>query len=152
MNKFHAKVAGNILREVGDDEATIGRVAMLVRKEALKTDAEAQMLEDLVDLVFLESYLAGFVATQYRYDIAKFRDILAKMAKKMSACGRAAALTRETRAARTRAADRGRDGGSGRRLVAVTVHRSALSGSPMPLSRGASACRDDACMDAASDL
>ncbi len=34
LNKFHAKVAGNILREVGDDEATIGRVAMLTCRDA----------------------------------------------------------------------------------------------------------------------
>jgi hypothetical protein len=93
LNKFHAEVAGGILREVGYDEATIGRVATLLRKEALKSNAEAQMLEDVVDLVFLESYLADFVATHGQYDIAKFTDILAKTAKKMSARGRAAAVT-----------------------------------------------------------
>ena len=62
-------------------------------KEGLKSDAEAQMLEDIVDLVFLENYLAEFVAKHGQYDVAKFTDILAKTAKKMSAAGREAAMT-----------------------------------------------------------
>ncbi len=65
----------------------------LIRKEALKTDAEAQALEDVVDLVFLESYLAEFVAEHPGYDEAKFVDILKKTGRKMSARGREAALT-----------------------------------------------------------
>jgi hypothetical protein len=93
LNKFHAQVAGAILREVGYDEAMVGRVASLLKKEALKSDPEAQTLEDVVDLVFIESYLAGFVARHGQYDLAKFTDILEKTAKKMSPRGRAAALT-----------------------------------------------------------
>jgi hypothetical protein len=92
LNKFHGEVAGGLLREVGYDEPTVARVARLLMKEGLKSDPEAQMLEDVVDLVFLESYLAGFVATHGQYDAAKFADILAKTAKKMSPEGRAAAL------------------------------------------------------------
>ncbi len=93
LNKFHAQVAGDILREVGYDEATIERVGALLKKEALKSDADAQALEDVVALVFLESYLAGFVAAHAEYEPARFADILAKTAKKMSPRGRAAALT-----------------------------------------------------------
>ena len=93
LNKFHAQVAGEILREVGYDEATIERVGALLKKEALKSDADAQALEDVVALVFLESYLAGFVAAHAEYEPARFADILAKTAKKMSPRGRAAALT-----------------------------------------------------------
>ena len=93
LNKFHGEVAGGILREVGYDEPTVARVARLLMKEGLKSDAEAQMLEDVVDLVFLESYLAGFVATHGQYDTGKFTDILAKTAKKMSARWREAAVT-----------------------------------------------------------
>ena len=92
LNKFHAEVAGDILRDVGYDAPTIGRVATLLKRESLKSDPEAQMLEDVVDLVFLESYLADFVATHGQYDLAKFTDILAKTAKKMSARGREAAV------------------------------------------------------------
>jgi hypothetical protein len=93
LNKFHAQVAGDILRDVGYDNATIARVGALLKKESLKADADAQALEDVVALVFLESYLAGFVSTHGEYDPAKFADILAKTAKKMSPRGRAAGLT-----------------------------------------------------------
>jgi hypothetical protein len=93
LNKFHAQVAGDVLREVGYDESTIERVGALLKKESLKADIDAQALEDVVALVFLESYLAGFVAAHAEYAPAKFADILAKTAKKMSPRGRAAALT-----------------------------------------------------------
>jgi hypothetical protein len=93
LNKFHAQVAGGILREVGYDESTIERVGALLKKESLKADTDAQALEDVVALVFLESHLAGFVAAHAEYAPAKFADILAKTAKKMSPRGRAAALT-----------------------------------------------------------
>ena len=93
LNKFHAEVAGDILREVGYDDATIARVGALLKKEALKADADAQALEDVVALVFLESYLAGFVAAHGEYAPEKFADILAKTAKKMSQRGRNAAIT-----------------------------------------------------------
>ena len=71
----------------------VERVGALLKKESLKADADAQALEDVVALVFLESYLAGFVAAHGEYDAAKFADILAKTAKKMSPRGRAAAVT-----------------------------------------------------------
>jgi len=93
LNKFHGEVAGGILREAGYDEPTVARVARLLMKEGLKSDPEAQTLEDVVDLVFLEHYLADFVEKHGQYDIAKFTDILAKTAKKMSPRGRAAAVT-----------------------------------------------------------
>jgi hypothetical protein len=93
LRDFHAELAGSILREAGYDDATIARVGSLIRKEALKTDAEAQALEDVVDLVFLESYLADFVTEHPGYDEAKFVDILKKTGRKMSARGREAALT-----------------------------------------------------------
>jgi len=68
-------------------------VRSLIRKEALKADPEAQALEDVVDLVFLENYLLDFVAKHPDYDEAKFVDILRKTGRKMSARGREAALT-----------------------------------------------------------
>lgn len=94
LRDFHADRARAILRDAGYDDATIGRVRALIRKEGLKTDAEAQALEDIVALVFLESYLGDFVAKHAGYDDAKFVDILRKTARKMSAQGRAAALSR----------------------------------------------------------
>ena len=93
LRDFHAELASAILRDAGYDDAMIARARSLIRKEALKTDAEAQTLEDVVDLVFLESYLEDFVARHPGYDEAKFVDILKKTARKMSAQGRESALT-----------------------------------------------------------
>jgi hypothetical protein len=89
---FHADTAGAILREAGYEEETIARVRSLLRKERLKRDPETQLLEDIIALVFLEHYLAGFVAGHAGYDEAKFADILHKTWLKMSPRGREAAL------------------------------------------------------------
>ena len=89
LYKYHAKTAAEILRRVGYDEATIDRVQRLLRKEALKRDPEAQCLEDVACLVFLESYFADF---SKRYDEAKIIDIVQKTWKKMSPQGHRAAL------------------------------------------------------------
>jgi hypothetical protein len=93
LRDFHAELAAGMLREVGYDEAMIGSVRSLLRKEGLKSNADAQALEDVVALVFVESYLADFVAGHDGYDAAKFLDILTRTARKMSARGRRAALT-----------------------------------------------------------
>jgi hypothetical protein len=89
---FHADTAAAILREAGYEEEPIARVRSLLRKERLKRDPETQLLEDVVALVFLEHYLAGFVAGHPEYDEAKFADILRKAWLKMSPRGREAAL------------------------------------------------------------
>lgn len=93
LRDFHAERAGAIMLEVGYDAATIARVGALIRKERLKVDAEAQALEDVVALVFMESYLGDFVARHASYDEAKLVDILRKTARKMSSRGREFALT-----------------------------------------------------------
>jgi hypothetical protein len=56
-------------------------------------DTEAQILEDVIVLVFLESYLEQFVASHADYDAAKFADILHKTLRKTSANARSAAQT-----------------------------------------------------------
>ena len=94
LREFHADLAATILRDAGYDDTMIVRVRSLIRKVAIKADLEAQALEDVVALVFLESYLDDFVARHGDYDEAKFTDILTKTAKKMSVRGREAALTR----------------------------------------------------------
>jgi hypothetical protein len=87
---FHAKTAGNILTEAGYDAATVGRIGQLLRKEHLKTDSEAQLLEDAACLVFLENVFTDF---SRQHDDAKVVDILRKTWAKMSPKGHAAALT-----------------------------------------------------------
>lgn len=89
LGRFHAETAGAILREVGYDDAAVGRVQALLRKERLKADPEAQLLEDVACLVFLRHYLAPFAA---RHDEEKVAGILRKTWRKMSDRGRSAAL------------------------------------------------------------
>lgn len=90
---LHAETAGRILRDVGYDDATVAHVQALVRKERLKRDPDSQLVEDVVDLVFLEHYLERFVAEHPEYDEAKLADILKKTWAKMSPRGHEAALT-----------------------------------------------------------
>ena len=87
---FHADRAAEVLRDVGYDDATIERVRSLIRKQDLKTDAEAQTLEDVICLVFLENYFAEFARD---HDEEKLVRILRKTWKKMSKSGHDAAMT-----------------------------------------------------------
>jgi hypothetical protein len=89
LARFHADRAADILRGVGYDEGTIRRVQSLVRKEGLKTDPEAQTLEDVACLVFLEDEFGDFAA---RHDEEKVIHILVRTWGKMSPRGHAAAL------------------------------------------------------------
>lgn len=93
LRDFHAELTAALLKDVGYDDETIARVCSLVRKERLQQDTEAQTLEDVAVLVFVESYLEEFVRTHPEYDEAKLIDILRKSLRKMSARGREAALT-----------------------------------------------------------
>lgn len=88
LMQFHAKQAVSVLEEVGYGEAEIERVASLLKKRGLKTDPDAQALEDVICLVFLEHYAADFAA---RHDREKMVGILQKTWKKMSPAGHAAA-------------------------------------------------------------
>jgi hypothetical protein len=85
----HALIAREILAQAGYDEATAQRVQSLVRKERLKQDPEAQLLEDVICLVFLENYFAQFAQ---KHDEVKLVEILRKTWRKMSPRGHEAAL------------------------------------------------------------
>ena len=93
LRDFHAEIAAAMLRQAGYEDDTIARVCSLVKKQSLQLDEEAQTLEDVIVLVFLEGYLEDFIRTHSSYDEAKLMDILRKTLKKMSARGREAALT-----------------------------------------------------------
>ena len=90
LAKFHADTAAEILRQMGYDEAVIGRVQSLLRKEGLKRDPEVQCLEDVICLVFLETYCADFAR---QHDAAKMLPIIRKTWEKMSPRGREVART-----------------------------------------------------------
>lgn len=89
LKKFHAQKAGEILREVGYDEATILRVQELNLKKGFPHDAETRVLEDALCLVFLEHQLADLAA---RTPEEKVINALRKSWEKMTPAGRAAAL------------------------------------------------------------
>ena len=84
LYKFHAETAGNIMQKVGYDNEMIARVKAIVSKKGLKTNSETQMMEDVVDLVFLEHYMLGFVGQHPEYDEAKWIVIIKKTWQKMS--------------------------------------------------------------------
>jgi hypothetical protein len=90
--ELHARLAGEILRDVGYDGATTARVADLLRKKDLPSDPEALALEDTACLVFLEHELAAFAP---KHDEEKLLRILERTWRKMSPRARAAALALE---------------------------------------------------------
>lgn len=92
LYKFHGDTAGAIMREVGYDDEIISKVQALLRKERLKVNPDTQLLEDVVDLVFLQHYLDDFVKKYSHYEEDKLLGILRKTWLKMSDKGHAAAL------------------------------------------------------------
>ena len=89
LKKYHAEIAGQILEEVGYDAETIARVQFLVQKRQLKIDAEVQLLEDIICLVFLEYYFLDFAQ---QHPVEKVVDILQKTWPKMTPQGQQLAL------------------------------------------------------------
>lgn len=96
LARFHAGKAGQILREVGYDEPTCRRVEGFLLKKDLKSDPEMQLLEDVICLVFLESYFSDF---SEKHDEEKLKIVIKKTWKKMSPRGQAAALQLDLRPA-----------------------------------------------------
>lgn len=82
LKKHHAWVAAKILKENGYDDESIETVCSLLLKKDLGSNADTQILEDVVCLVFIAYYVDEFAK---KYDDAKVIDILRKTAKKMSA-------------------------------------------------------------------
>lgn len=89
QKRRHAEVAGAIMATAGYGPETVARVGSLIRKERLQHDVEAQALEDVACLVFLEHYGVAFAA---KHPPDKTIDILRKTWGKMSARGQQAAL------------------------------------------------------------
>jgi hypothetical protein len=89
LKKFHAKLTAEILEKAGYNQKFIDRVCFLIEKKLLKKDAETQLLEDVICLVFLEHYLDAFV---HKHDREKLKNIILKTWNKMSEKGHQAAL------------------------------------------------------------
>ena len=86
---FHADCVAALMQEAGYDSSAIDRVKSLLQKRGIKTDPEAQALEDVICLVFLENYFAEFAATQ---NGEKLLNIVRKTWGKMSEKGHGLAL------------------------------------------------------------
>ena len=84
LKTFHATRVGEIMQAAGYGADDIARVGALVRKERLKRDGEAQTLEDVACIVFLEFYVEAFMQ---KTDDDKLAGILAKTWGKMSSLG-----------------------------------------------------------------
>lgn len=89
LKKFHAKTTAEILTKAGYSIGFIDRVSFLIEKKLLKKDAETQLLEDVICLVFLEFYLDPFVQ---KHDREKMKNIILKTWNKMSEAGHQEAL------------------------------------------------------------
>lgn len=92
LYKFHAEIAGNLMKQVGYDDGMIERVKAIVGKKGLKVNQETQLLEDVVGLVFIEHYMLGFAGQHPEYDEEKWLQIIGKTWQKMSARAREFAL------------------------------------------------------------
>jgi hypothetical protein len=86
---MHAQEAGGILTKAGFEADRIARVQALIRKERVKHDDEAQVVEDVACLVFLEHYFSAFAM---KHDREKLISIIRKTWNKMSELGQAEAL------------------------------------------------------------
>lgn len=89
LKQFHARTVAAILESLEFPAALVSRVRSLILKENIKTDLEAQTLEDALCLVFLETQ---FAALKAKSGDDKMRDIVRKTWAKMGESGRAAAL------------------------------------------------------------
>jgi uncharacterized protein DUF4202 len=81
LHDLHAEETGRILAEQGYDAKTIQRVSDLLHKRALARDAEVQVFEDALCLVFLETQFRDIAE---RLDEEKLLDVTAKTLRKMS--------------------------------------------------------------------
>jgi len=84
LKRRHAEIAGEIMAQNGFSPEQAMRVGVLLRKEGLKRDEEVQALEDVICIVFLEYYLAGFAS---KHEDEKIISILRKTWGKMSPHG-----------------------------------------------------------------
>jgi hypothetical protein len=93
LYKYHADTAGRLLAEAGYGEQDIARLKKAVGKRALKVNPDTQLLEDVIDLVFIEHYMLAFAGKHPEYDEEKWLDIIRKTWKKMSERGQQFALS-----------------------------------------------------------
>lgn len=81
LKVHHTKIAGEILTNCQYDEAVVDKVNFLLLKKELSRNADTQLLEDVICLVFIQYYLDEFAS---KHEPEKVVTIVAKTMKKMS--------------------------------------------------------------------
>jgi len=94
LKKFHGQLTGELMEKNGYTAEEIKRVDDLINKRRLKTDPEAQCLEDVVCLVFLKYYFDDFI-DKHKDEEEKIVEIVRKTWNKMSKKGHEAAMLME---------------------------------------------------------
>jgi hypothetical protein len=89
LYRFHADQLEPLMQEGGYPDMDIQRMRGLVEKRGIKSNPEAQTLEDVICLVFLEFYFDDF---RGRHERSKVVDIFRKTWGKMSDRGQGFAL------------------------------------------------------------
>ncbi|MGV3704567.1 MAG: DUF4202 domain-containing protein [Arcticibacter sp.] len=89
LGKFHAAKAGELLEQAGYSAEEIERVQQIIRKQRLKLDADVQVIENALCLVFLEFQFDDLIS---KLSEEKMINVLRKTWKKMSEEGHNAAL------------------------------------------------------------
>jgi hypothetical protein len=90
LKRFHAETTADVLESEGYIPETIEKVRGINLKKDLRSDKEAQAMEDALCLVFLESQFAAF---RHKTTEEKMISILRKTWGKMSDRGKDAALS-----------------------------------------------------------
>lgn len=93
LYRYHADTAGALMAQAGYDESMVARVKAVIGKVGLRINEETQMMEDVINLVFLEHYLFAFASSKPDYDEDKWLGILRKTWRKMSESAQAFALS-----------------------------------------------------------
>ncbi len=81
---FHADTAGELLAQAGYSTDFIERVKRAVAKKSLKSNPDAQLVEDVSVLVFIEHYMADFAQRHPDYDEEKWLNIIRRTWNKLS--------------------------------------------------------------------
>jgi hypothetical protein len=84
LAKYHAEVATSILNDVGYEEEQIERVRQIILKQKIKVDAEVQVMENALCLVFLQFQYEDFYP---KHEPEKLINILKRSLLKMDAHG-----------------------------------------------------------------
>jgi Domain of unknown function (DUF4202) len=91
--KCRAEIAGNLMKQAGCGDEMIRRVLTIISEKAHKVNPETQLMEDVVDLVFIEHYMIGFATSHPEYDEAKWIEIIKNTWNRMSFRAHEFALT-----------------------------------------------------------